>query len=101
MLRASSEIAVATSVASPAEKPSCSARMRPWRRALTTSRSAATATVTSNCGLGAPLFTSGLPLEVGQAFLEIQRGRDVLERDPQLHHGEGHFRLDADDHGLR
>src|SRR5688572_23739098 len=101
MLRASSEIAVATSVASLAEKPSCSAKMRPCRRAVTTSMSAATATVTSSSGLTAPLFISGFAFEVAEALLEIQRRRDLFQGDAQLNHRESDFGLDADNDGFR
>src|SRR5215204_172065 len=46
------------------------------------------------------LIVGGLcpPVEEGEALFEIERRRDAFEREPELHHGQGHFRLDPDDH---
>src|SRR5688572_13013168 len=101
MLRASSEIAVATSVASLAEKPFCSANVRPLRRATTRSASDATEIRMSKLDSHSANFViSGFPFEVRDAPLEIQSGRNVFQRYPELNHGKGDFRLNTDDHRL-
>src|SRR4030095_8074952 len=46
------------------------------------------------CGLGPAV-------EKREALFEIERRRDTFEREPELDHGQGHFRLDADDHRFR
>src|SRR5215510_13766877 len=101
MLRASSEIAVATTARSVDEKPTCDASSRPFCRAETTSESQSIATRTSSA-MSSNLLIVSLPLavEVRKALFQIQRGRDPLEREPELDHRERHLRLDADDDGL-
>src|SRR5258706_14070046 len=101
MLRASSEIAVATRVDSLAEKPSCSARILPWRRAATTSVSVATTTRTPKPSSGPSLVIASLSVEISQTFLEIECRGHVLQRDPKLHHGKRDFGLDSDDYRFR
>src|SRR6267154_107902 len=100
MLRASSEMAVAMSVASLIEKPVCSATARPCWRAVTMSLSDAIRICESVANASAPSVDApGLLLQILQAFLQIERGGDVLERQSELHHREGDLRLDADDDG--
>src|SRR5689334_9058584 len=106
MLRASSEMAVATSVAWPAENPNCSAMTRPSRRATTRSLSDLSGTRISISSFLSEATSAAMPgflllIEICQTFLKVQRGRNILQRNPKLHHGEGHLRLDAHDHGLR
>src|SRR2546427_37421 len=128
MLRVSSEIAVATNVRSVGPNPSAAASARPFWRARTTSASERTgidvspgaSTATPARGRGA----AGRPSDVtarrrsrptdlpslarpfrllvqeSQPFLQVERGVDVLQGEPQLHHGERHVRLDADDDRL-
>src|SRR4051794_35632109 len=99
MLRATSEIAVASSVWSVlvSSSPAASSRAR-WR-AVTTSLSDSIAIRCSESGgtVARPI----LGLEQREALFEVQGGLDVLEVHPELHHGEGDLRLDADDHRLR
>src|SRR6476620_2808440 len=40
-------------------------------------------------------------IEEGETLLEIEGGGYAFEREAQLHHLEGHFRLDADDDRFR
>src|ERR671910_3045537 len=89
MLRAISEIAVASSVWSVLgmSSPAASARAR-WR-AVTTS---ASDSIAIRCA------ASGA--KEGEPFFEIERRLDVLEAHPELDHRERHLRLDPDDHGL-
>src|SRR4051812_10523371 len=104
MLRASSEMAVATSVAWLAENPNCSAIIRPLYRAATRSLSDASGTWTSISSLGVTLAAMPrfLPIiKISKTFLEIERGGDIFQRNSELHHGKGDLGLDADDHGLR
>src|SRR5262244_1665190 len=94
MLRAISEIAVASSVWSVLgmSRPTASARAR-WR-AVTTSASDS---------IGIRSAASGAKvtrLEQREAFFEVERRQHVLEAHPELDHREGHLRLDPDDHGL-
>src|SRR5438093_5580821 len=105
MLRAISELAAAITVWSPLEHPASAARSRPRCRAVTTSTSAAigisrsSPTIdTSRSPLDAELRLS---VEERQALLEIERGRDALERQAELHHRERDLRLNPDDHGFR
>src|SRR3989442_1264106 len=85
MLRASSEIAAAMTVWSPLEKPAFAATLRPCWRAVTTSTSDAIGTSSSSGTIDAPLAALGAlagdPVEEGQPFLEIERGRDA----PRVH----------------
>src|SRR5256885_10696450 len=94
MLRGSSDMAVAISVASPLEKPSSVARARPLCRAATISWSELMPTRIS------PALTVSLSVyvleflnQVCQTFLQIQCRRHVFQGQPQLHHGKGYFRL--------
>src|SRR5215208_6412062 len=99
MLRATSEIAVASSVWSVlvSSRPTASSRAR-WR-AVTTSASDSIA-MRSSAASGGTVARSLLALEQGEALLQVQRRLDVLEVHAQLDHGEGDLGLDADDHGL-
>src|SRR5690242_15229128 len=98
MFLATSEIAVAMRVRSVALKPTCAAISRPFWRAVTMSES---------CPMGTriSLDTAFPPrrrlLEQFQSLFQVERRLDPLEREAELDHGEGHVRLDADDHGLR
>src|SRR3712207_4016851 len=98
MLRATSEIAVASSVWSVLVSSSRAASSRARWRAVTTSESDSIAMRSSTSGgtVARPL----LGLEQGEALLEVQCGLDVLELHAELHHREGDLGLDADDHGL-
>src|SRR5437879_10956735 len=91
MLRASSEMAVAISVASLTVKPVCSATARPCCRAVTTSLSDAIRIwVSAAKGNTAPsVHAARFLLQVRQAFLQIERGGDVLQRQSELYHREG------------
>src|SRR5919205_4527645 len=99
MLRAISEIAVASSVWSVLgiSSPTASARAR-WR-AVTTSASDSMAIRSACSGANVAGLLAGL--QQREALLEVQRGLHVLEAHPELHHGERHLRLDPDDDGLR
>src|SRR5438874_13711594 len=101
MLRASSEMAVATRVASLAEKPLSSASALPLRRATTRSTSEETAAHVFSLRSCSSFGIPELPFEVGDALFEIERRGDVLQGDPELHHGERHLRLYPHDHRLR
>src|SRR5215813_6798284 len=99
MLRATSEIAVASSVWSVLgmSRPTASARAR-WR-AVTTS---ASDSIEIRSGASPTTLARLLPgLQQRESFLEVERGLHVLEAHPELDHGERHLRLDADDHGRR
>src|SRR5215217_1767100 len=98
MLRATSEIAVASSVRSVLEKPRSAPIARASWRAVTTSASVRIATrISSATGFRLPVE---LLLEEGQPLFEIERRVDVLEVHAQLHHRERDLGLDPDDHGL-
>src|SRR5215213_9494876 len=98
MLRAISEIAVASSVRSVLENPSAAPIVRASWRAVTTSASVRIATrISSATGVGLPVE---LLLEEREPFLEVERRVHVLEVHAQLDHGERDLRLDPDDHGL-
>src|SRR5947207_1517233 len=101
MLRAISEMAAAMTVWSPLENPASAASSRPFCRALTTSTSDVIGT-SSSSATGAPsLFVEALPalpIQKGEPLFEVERGRDALERQAELHHREGDLGLDADDH---
>src|SRR5215208_7528502 len=98
MLRATSEIAVASSVRSVLENPSAAPIARASWRAVTTSASVRIATRTSSATR--VLLPGDLALEEGEPLLEVERGMDVLEVHPELDHRERDLRLDADDHRL-
>src|SRR4051812_39612172 len=99
MLRAISEIAVASSVWSVLgmSRPIASARAR-WR-AVTTSASDSIAIRSAESGAKVAGLLPGL--EQGEALLEVERRLHVLEAHPELDHGERHLGLDPDDHRLR
>src|SRR4051812_33840486 len=98
MLRATSEIAVASSVWSVELRSSSFASSRARWRAVTTSASDSIA-----IRLSASTVDRLLELvpEQRQPLLEIEGGLDVLELHPELDHREGHLGLDPDDHRLR
>src|SRR4051812_25665383 len=96
MLRATSEIAVASSVWSVELSSSSAASSRARWRAVTTSESDSMAiTIAPSAGT-----VAGLPpgLQQREALFEVQGGLHVLEAHPQLHHGEGDLGLDPDDY---
>src|SRR4051794_1984623 len=97
MLRAISEIAVASSVRSVPLNPRPEASSRAFERATTTSSSRSIGTRIS-AATGIALLERRM--QVREALLEVERGVHVLEREPELHHRERHLRLDADDHRL-
>src|SRR5712691_5637608 len=111
MLRANSEIAVAISVASVAENPTRDANARPCWRAVTMSLSALIGTTVSSAKARAPSpigangslrsgSLSGLPVQVREALLQVERRSHPFERQTQLDHRKGNLRLNPDDHGL-
>src|SRR4051794_644848 len=99
MLRATSEIAVASRVWSVlvSSSPAASSRAR-WR-AVTTSESDSMR-IRSSTGSGTTVPGAFLGLQQGQTLLEVQRRLHVLEVHPELHHRECDLGLDADDHRL-
>src|SRR5215218_1999511 len=99
MLRATSEIAVASSVWSVLVSSRSTASSRARWRAVTTSASDSMA-MRSWSASGGTVAGSLLALEQGEALFQVQRRLDVLELHAELDHGEGHLGLDADDHGL-
>src|SRR3989442_8242238 len=102
MLRASSEMAVAMSVASPVENPSSVARAGPRCRAATISWSELMATrISPALTVSLSVYVLELLNQVRQTFLQVQRRRNVFQGQPQLHHGKGHFRLYPHDHRFR
>src|SRR4051795_4097543 len=97
MLRATSEMAVASSVWSVELRSSSCASSRARWRAVTTSASDSIA-IRLSASTGERLLE--LLLEQRQPLLEVQGRLDVLELHPELDHREGHLGLDADDHRL-
>src|SRR5947199_6355197 len=102
MLRAISEMAAAMTVWSPLENPASAASSRPFCRALTTSTSDVIGT-SSSSATGYPSLPAfeplpALPIQKGEPLFEVERGRDALQRQGELHHREGDLGLDADDH---
>src|SRR3954449_1279482 len=99
MLRATSEIAVASRVWSVLgmSSPTASARAR-WR-AVTTSASERIAIRSAPSWAKVARLLPGL--EQGEALLEVEGRLHVLEAHPELDHRERHLRLDPDDHRLR
>src|SRR4051794_15181857 len=95
MLRAISEIAVASSVWSVLGMSRLIASARARWRAVTTSASESIAIRSAASG------AKVTRLEQREAFLEVERRLHVLEAHSQLDHRERHLRLDPDDHGLR
>src|SRR5829696_246520 len=98
MFRATSEIAVASSVWSVELSSSSPASSRARWRAVTTSASDSMAIRLSASTVERLLE---LVLQERQPFLEVERGLDVLELHAELDHRERHLGLDPDDHGLR
>src|SRR3954469_10844323 len=99
MLRATSEMAVASSVWSVLgmSSPTASARAR-WR-AVTTS---ASDSIAIRSGASPTTLARLLPgLQQRETFLEVERRQHVLEAHPKLDHRERHLGLDAHDHGCR
>src|SRR5262245_34254057 len=99
MLRATSEIAVASSVWSVFVRSRVPASSRARWRAVTTSASDSMA-ITDSCS---STTVGGLlpgPLQQGEPLFEIERRQHVLEAHSELHHGERDLGLDLDDHGL-
>src|SRR5262249_6938623 len=104
MFRASSEMAVATSVASIAENPRRAANARPCWRAVTMSLSAVIGTTVPVACARAPLFIAatgsprpgsltGLVVQVREAFFEIERRRHTFQRQAELDHRKGDLGL--------
>src|SRR4051794_11049452 len=98
MLRATSEMAVASRVWSVELSSSAPASSRARWRAVTTSASDSMAIRLSASTVERLLE---LVLQQCQPLLEVERGLHVLELHPELDHRERHLGLDADDHGLR
>src|SRR3954452_16174905 len=98
MLRAISEIAVASSVWSVLgiSSPTASARAR-WR-AVTTSASDSIAM--RSAASGRTIARLLAVVQQGEPLLEVERRLDVLEAHPELHHRERDLGLDAHDHRL-
>src|SRR5918994_6589157 len=99
MLRATSEMAVASRVWSVLVRSTFAASARARWRAVTTSLSDSITIRSSDSG--GTVGRSLLRLEQREALLEVERGLHVLEVHAELHHRERDLRLDADDHGLR
>src|SRR4051794_6884971 len=103
MLRAISEIAVAIIVTSVNENPSWRASSCPAWRAVTMSSGLMMSTTKSAATVApirrVPRFE--LPIQQRKALFQIQRRVHVVEHQPELHHCEGHLRLQPDDHGVR
>src|SRR4051812_9874190 len=99
MLRATSEIAVASSVWSVLDSSRSAASWRARCRAVTTSASDSIAIRLSASAATVARLLPGL--QQREALLEVERGQHVLEAHPELDHGERDLGLDADDHGRR
>src|SRR5919199_2963431 len=98
MLRATSEIAVASSVWSVEESASEAASSRARWRAVTTS---ASDSIGIRLSWSSATRAGLLPgLQQREALLEVQGGLDVLEAHAELDHRERDLGLDADDHRL-
>src|SRR5262245_62832132 len=100
MLRATSDIAVASSVWSVLVSSRSEAIARARCRAMTTSASDSIG-ITDSCSSATVAGLLPGPQQQREPLLEVQRGEHVLERHPELHHREGDLRLDADDDRLR
>src|SRR3954452_20595427 len=96
MLRATSEIAVASSVWSVLVSSSSAASSRARWRAVTTSESDSIAMRSSGATVPGPF----LGLQQRKTLFEVEGRLDVLEVHPELHHRERDLGLDAHDHGL-
>src|SRR5262245_38174746 len=100
MLRATSEIAVASSVWSVLVSSSFEAIARASCRAVTTSASDSIGITDSWSSATVAGLLPG-PRQQREPLLEVERGEHVLEAHAQLHHRERDLRLDPDDHRLR
>src|ERR1044071_215359 len=98
MLRATSEIAVASSVWSVLVSSSAPAISRARWRAVTTSASESIG-ITDCSPATVRALLAGL-LHQREPLFEVQRRQHVLERHPQLHHRERDLGRDADDDRL-
>src|SRR5215467_7247277 len=103
MFLASSEMAVAMSVASPDEKPSSSARDRPFWRAKTMSWSELMVTRISIRDTESSLSLHGFELlvQISQTFLQIEGCGDTFQSQTELDHCECDFGLNSDDDSFR
>src|SRR5919197_791961 len=99
MLRATSDIAVASSVWWVLVSSSSPASWRARCRAVTTSASDSIG-ITESRSSGTFTGLPPGPLEQREPLLQVQRRPDVLEAHAELDHREGDLGLDADDHGL-
>src|SRR5258706_338236 len=70
---------------------------RPFSRAVTMSASDLMATQTSSSTRGSHCTV----VQLDETFLQIQRSRDPLQRQPELHHRKGDFGLNAHDNHFR
>ena len=99
MLRASSEIAIETTVETLGPKPICAAKARPICRAVTISTSVSILTrvpleAAGGFRAGSSSATRGNslsnffrpPAQVGDPLLKVQSRRDVFQGQSQLHH---------------
>src|SRR3954465_14967945 len=98
MLRATSEMAVASRVWSVELSSSAPASSLARWRAVTTSASDSMA-IRLSASIVEPLLE--LVLQQRQPLLEVARGLHVLELQPGPDHRERRLGLDPDDHGLR
>src|SRR5579872_5194014 len=90
MLRATSEMAVAMRVVSVCENPISVARSRP---------NCLAATMSASDAIGMRTSCISVPedrIEKCEPFFEVDRGVDLFEAHPQLHHRERHLGLNAD-----
>src|SRR5215469_16204486 len=95
-------MAVEISVQSTTEKPRPAARARPRWRAATMSWSELMATRISPADTWIlSVYALELLNQVRQTFFQVERGRDVLQGQSQLHHSESHFGLDSYNYGFR
>src|SRR3954466_14562495 len=94
MLRAISEIAVASSVWSVLGMSRLTASARARWRAVTTSASESIAIRSAGSGAKEPR------LEEREPFFEVERGLHILEAHAELDHRERDLGLDPHDHGL-
>src|SRR5262249_45484367 len=94
-------MAVAMTARSVVANPQCDASSRPFWRAATMSGAQSRGTrLSSPVRRPLPAGSPALAVKVRQAFFKVQRGRDALEREPELDHRECHLRLNAHDDGL-
>src|SRR6266849_5695684 len=86
MLRAISEMAAAANA-----RPCCLASTTSTSAAIDRRSSSPTAARSPGFGFYEALF--GAAIEKGEAFFEVQHGRDALQRQAELHHRERHVGL--------